>query len=131
MKVYENNFMIVNHLEDEKTLELVWTAETKNMNATDFQASLYVYAGFAVEYGTTQLLVHIKDFGFPSAMGEELTLWRDQQIFPKYNQAGTEKFAFLGPQEMLPVQDPPQSPLADFKTRFFSSREEVGNWFGQ
>ena len=129
MKIYQNNFMIINHLQDENTLELIWTAETKNMVAADFKASLYVYAGFAVEYNTAKLLVHITDFGYPDAMGEELTVWRDQQIFPKYNQAGIQRFAFLGPKEALPPQDPPQSPLANFQTRFFSEREQITSWF--
>ena len=129
MKLYQNQFMILNHLEDEQTLELIWTAETKNMVDADFKASLYIYAGFAIEYSTTRLLVQIADFGFPDAMGEELTYWRDQQIFPKYNQAGTQKFAFLGPKEMLPPQDPPQSPSANFQTRFFSNRDGITSWF--
>ena len=131
MKVYQNDFMIVNHLDKEKTLELIWTAETKNMVNADFKASLYIYAGFAIEFRTAQLLVHIQDFGFPDAMGEELTTWRDQQIFPKYNQAGIKKFAFLGPKEILPPTDPPQSPFANFQTRFFPSLEDVTDWFGE
>ncbi len=129
MKVFENEYMTINMVDNEQTLELDWKQQTSQMQAADFKAALYIYAGFSIEFMTPQLLVLIHLFGFQEAMSQELTEWRDQQIFPKYNQAGVQKMAFLGNKEQLPPQDPPQSALANFPTRFFSDKNDVAVWF--
>ncbi|MDN5212057.1 hypothetical protein QQ020_08340 [Fulvivirgaceae bacterium BMA12] len=129
MKIYENEFMIINLINQDQTLELLWKPKTASMTTSDFKAALYVYACFAIEYHTPRLLVHIHEFGFRDAMSDALTEWRNQHIFPKYNGAGVIKFAFLGHKEQLPPQDPPQTDLANFQTRFFSDRLELENWF--
>ncbi|MDN5199812.1 hypothetical protein QQ008_00520 [Fulvivirgaceae bacterium BMA10] len=129
MKVYESEFMIINHLPESQTLELIWKEETGNMVDWDFKATLYVYAGFAIEYQVHNLLVHIHHFRFGGAMSDELTTWRDKEVFPKYNEAGVLKFAFWGDASQLPPQDPPKSPVANFDTRFFSERADVDAWF--
>ena len=128
MSIYENEFMIIDLIHDGNTLDLQWKIATEEMKTADFKAALYTYAGFAIEYRTPGLLVRIHDFRFNEAMSEEMTRWRDQQIFPKYNGAGVVKFAFLGSKEQLPPQDPPQSALANFQTRFFADLNTAATW---
>lgn len=129
MEVYNNEYLTLTlRGNNKKTLELGWKPSTKNMTATDFKAGIYLFACLAMEHDVDNLLVLIYDFGYEGAMSEELTAWRDKNIFPKYNQAGVKKFAFLGNQDQIPPQDPPQSPHADFPTRFFANKKDMMQW---
>lgn len=129
--IYENDYMRLDHVEEHKVLELIWKPATESMSDSDFKAALYLFACWAIEYKVNYLLVRIHDFQFANAMSEELTEWRDRQIFPRYNKAGVLKFAFLGNADQLPPSDPPQSPHANFPTRFFSEMETLKEWFMQ
>jgi len=129
MKVYENQFMALIYVEDPGILELNWKSATETMTPEDFKASLYVYGGFAIEKKVPCLMVDIHEFQFGGAMSEELTIWRDKQIFPKYNEAGVKRFAFWGDSAQLPPQDPPQSPYANFTTRFFFDKDTLNSSF--
>ena len=94
MKVYENEFMAVNHLSDVQTLELDWKPATSQMKDFDFKGCLYVYACFAIECDVRNLLILIQNFAFGGAMSDELTDWRNNHIFPKYNEAVVKKWLF-------------------------------------
>ncbi len=128
MKIYENEFMVNNLIDDGNTLELDWKSGTANMKAADFKACLYIYAGFSIEHKTRNLLILIHQFQFGGAMSDDLTEWRNNNIFPKYNEAGAKKMAFLGNAEHLPPADPPRHALANFDTRFFSDKAEMEAW---
>ncbi len=128
MKIYENDHFVFTLSDDRNDLELLWKADTAGMSAADFKASLYLYACFATEHKVTNLVVDIHQFNFEGAMSDELTEWRNEQIFPKYSAAGVKKMAFVGEAEQLPPADPPRHPNANFDTRFFSNTDEMNGW---
>src|SRR5919106_1623976 len=70
---------------------------------------------------------------FLHAIGQGVREWRDREIIPRYNAAGTSKFAFLVPEGFPDAMETGGQPMTDgpatFPTAWFIDRRHVLDWF--
>jgi len=130
-ELYRDEFGTITFHSEENVLELEWFEGSANMTDDDFMRSMQRYAGLAQERRTPNMLVDVTRFRH--SPGDEVGLWRDQQIIPRYNAAGVRKFAFLVPHGTPGTVElgnqPEREPPGNFPTGYFSDRERIEDWF--
>ena len=111
-----NAWGIVNHHQQHGILELRWLASTADMADDVCKATLELFADQAERAGAPLLLIDATDFGH--RFGEGVMAWRDQQIIPRYNAAGTRKFAFHVPEGFPDAMEAGGQPVIDGPATF-------------
>ena len=129
MTLYQGEFSTISYDGESGILTLVWSENTANMKAEDFQAVSSAFAEQAEKHNAQKLLVEVTNFRFPAAMGPELTAWRAETIVPKYHKAGVKRFAFVHGKDF---KEPPTSgqPIEgeNFITRHLGDEAEARAW---
>jgi hypothetical protein len=108
-------------------VELRWHDATAGMSAGQFQDWLAVFAGQLEQLHRSRVLVDATRFTMDHAkMNDE---WRDAHIVPRYNGAGVRRFAFLYP-DGVPLIGQPPGPMgpATFPTGYFGRRQAALDW---
>jgi hypothetical protein len=130
---HRDEFGVILHHEDEELLELRWLEASERMTDEDFMRSMERYAVLAQELRTPLMLVDVTDF--KHSPGEEVAAWRDDNIIPRYNDAGVTKFAFLvpagAPGTVESGSRPTPEPPGRFPTGYFTTRQRVLDWFAE
>lgn len=132
--IYEDAFQRISFDEGRSLLTLTWLERSHSMNYPQFQGSLFIFAGFALDTHPRAALIETRQFGASTAVPdmEAMTKWRDANIIPVYNRAGIKKFAFAhGPGSEVPPNDGAQPPGYEFPTRHFTSEEDALAWLGE
>ncbi len=125
--LFENSLYRFILLEEKLPILLFeWTDKNKEMNYEDFQESCHNYAGFAWQYQTKQLLVDTCNFQFQ--LPEDFTVWREEQLNPRYYRLGVQKFAYITKPEFLPLMKDIPAENGTFETRNFASTPEAIHW---
>ena len=125
--VYEDRFGEVIDHADDGYLEIRWYDGTEAMSATDFQNWVAAFAGEVEQRRRPAILVDLTRF----LMGQDDMddRWWYEQIVPRYNSAGVEKFAFLARDGMRAISSPPaRAKGAAFPTGYFARRQEALSW---
>jgi len=125
--VYEDRFGEVIDHADNSYLEIRWYDTTEDMSADDFRSWVAAFAGEAERRRRPGILVDVTRFLMDqSDMDDD---WWYEQIVPRYNAAGVEKFAFLALDGMPAIGSPPAAAKgANFPTGYFARRQEALNW---
>lgn len=130
-EVAENAWGVIIHHEGEGVLELRWLATTADMTDEDFKTTLQLFANQGERAQAPFLLIDATEFGH--RFGEGVMDWRDRHIIPRYNAAGTKKFAFHVPEGSTDVMEAGVQPLiegpATFPTARFADRQHALDWF--
>lgn len=128
MKILFQNSLYSFHLLDEKTptIRFDWTDKTKEMTYEDFQSACNNYAGFAWQYQAKHLLVDTRNFHFQ--LPKDFTIWREEQLNPRYYQLGLLKFAYITKPEFLQFMKYIPAENGKFETRNFTSTEIALCW---
>lgn len=131
MKTLFENSLYSFHLLNEKSPILLfeWTDKTKQMTYEDFQVACHNYAGFAWQYQTKYLLVDTCNFDFQ--LPTEYTIWREEELNPRYYQLGVLKFAYLTKAEFIEYMKDIPSENGKFETRNFVTKKEALDWLNQ
>lgn len=127
--VYEDRFGEVIDHADDGYLEIRWYDATEDMSADDFRSWVAAFAGEVERRRRPGILVDVTRFLMDqSDMDGD---WWYEQIVPRYNGAGVEKFAFLARDEMSAIGSPPAAARgANFPTGYFARRQEALDWLG-
>jgi hypothetical protein len=117
---------VIDHADD-GYLEIRWYDATDAMSAADFQTWVAAFAGEVEQRRRPGILVDLTRFRMhQETMDGD---WWYQQIVPRYNAAGVEKFAFLALDGMPAIGSPPaQAKGASFPTAYFAHRQEALDW---
>jgi hypothetical protein len=97
------------------------------MTEPEFQHFLEQFAACIEECGLEGGLIDALQFRMDTS---QLSAgWRDQNIIPRYNQAGMKKFAFIMPEGMpaIGTEPTPEGP-ASFPTGYFDKRTAALAW---
>jgi len=112
---------------DDNCVEIRWFDTTRDMDAEDFNQFLSAFATTVEASGRRGGLVDAIQFMMD--MAKMSVGWRDKNIIPRYNAAGMKKFAFIMPQGMPAIGNPPAAEgPADFPTAYFATRADALNW---
>ena len=112
---------------DDGCVEIRWFDTTADMSGDDFNDFLSTYAGCIETAARSGGLVDAVQFKMDFA--KMSTGWRDENIVPRYNNAGVRKFAFIVPAGAPPTQNSPAAEgPANFPTGYFGSRAESLDW---
>jgi hypothetical protein len=126
-QVYEDRFGAVLDHTDAGYLEIRWYDTTEAMLAGEFQDWLAGFAGEVERRRPACILVDNTSFLMDPANsnGE----WRDENIVPRYNAGGVQKFAFHMPDGMPSIGSPPavEGP-ATYSTAYFARRQAALDW---
>jgi|SRR5215831_11256166 len=125
--VYEDRFgEVIDHAAG-GYLEIRWYDATEAMSAADFQNWVAAFAGEVEQRHRPGILVDLTRFRMDQ---EDMDgNWWYEQIVPRYNKAGVEKFAFLALEGMPAIGTPPaQAKGAAFPTAYFARRQEALSW---
>jgi hypothetical protein len=108
-------------------LEIRWYDSTEDLDGEGFNRFLAVFADLVVDKRRPRVLVDSTTFKMdPAKMDLE---WRNDNIIPKYNEGGVERFAFHVPAGMPAIGSPPAPDgPAEFPTGWFASRREAIAW---
>jgi len=125
-KVFECRFY--NFLLDKQNHVLIfdWNEETENMTDDDFKEALSNYAGFSFELDGPGLLVDVRKF--KHSLGQEAMQWRNTDCLPRYMVAGSNKMAYVAPEQALSQRPEGDVKIGAFTDRFFGSIEEAKAW---
>lgn len=124
--VYENEWGGILHRPG-LYAEIRWYDTTANMTGADFETFLSEFAGVVERYRCSGALIDATSFKMnPANMN---SAWRDENIIPRYNAAGINKFAFIMPEGMPAIGAPPAAEgPADFPTAYFGNRNDALTW---
>jgi hypothetical protein len=108
------------------SLELKWLPSTASASDADVKTTMEAFADESLNRRPHTLVVDTTEFRH--AWGEGIMAWRDEQIIPRYNEAGVAKFAFIanprypGPTVEAGAVPAPEGP-ATFPTGWFKTHE--------
>jgi hypothetical protein len=125
--VYEDRFgEVIDHAND-GYLEIRWYDDTEAMSTTEFQNWVAAFAGEVEHRHRHGILVDLTRFRMhQDDMDGD---WWYQQIVPRYNAAGVQKFAFLALDGTHAIGSAPtRAKGAAFPTAYFARRHEALNW---
>jgi hypothetical protein len=127
--VYEDRFgELIDHAGD-GYLEIRWYDATEGMSADDFQSWVAAFAGEVERRRRPGILVDVTRFLMDQSHMDDR--WWYEQIVPRYNAAGVEKFAFLALDGMPAIGSPPAAAKgATFPTAYFARRQDALDWLG-
>jgi hypothetical protein len=126
---YEDRFGEVIDHADYGYLEIRWYDATEAMSVGDFQSWLAAFAGEVERRRRPGILVDVTRFLMDQSGMDDA--WWYEQIVPRYNGAGVEKFAFLAPDGTPAIGDPPAATgPANFSTGYFGRRQDALDWLG-
>jgi hypothetical protein len=99
------------------------------MSAGEFQSWVTAFAGEVERSRHPGILVDVTRFLMDQRDMHDG--WWYEQIVPRYNAAGVEKFAFLALDGMPAIGSPPAAARgANFPTAYFARRQDAVNWLG-
>jgi len=130
IEIARNEWGVVRHYEQVRTLELKWLSTTREMPDDGFRRTLELLAAEGARLRPPRMLIDATEFYHE--FGDGVMEWRDAQIIPRYNDAGVTKFAFLVPEGApgtvesggVPAVEGP----ATFPTGWFAIREKADEW---
>ena len=108
-------------------IEIRWFDSTDAMSGEEFQSWLERFVLELERLERHRVLVDTTQFRMnPAQMNTD---WRDQNIIPRYNAAGVERFAFHMPAGMpaIGAEPAPEGP-AVFPTAYFATRADALSW---
>ena len=125
--VYEDRFgEVIDHAAD-GYLEIRWYDATERMSTDEFQAWVTDFAGEVERRRHPAILVDVTRFLMDQSDMDDG--WWYEQIVPRYNAAGVEKFAFLAPDGAPGVGSPPAAAKgANFPAAYFARRQDALDW---
>jgi hypothetical protein len=125
--VYEDRFGAIIDRAASGYVELRWYDTTEEMSKAQFQDWL---TGFADEVERRRRPgVLVDGTRFLMDRGHMDNGWRDEQIIPRYNVGGVQRFAFHMPEGMPAVGAPPMAEgPATFPTGYFARRQHALDW---
>lgn len=108
-------------------IELRWYDGSSDLSGDTFNDWLMTFADECEKARRGRILVDAVQFQMPLEDMDEA--WRQRYIIPRYDAAGTRRFAFLVWKEWPAVGDPPapEGP-AEFPTAYFASRATALAW---
>jgi hypothetical protein len=126
-QVYDDRWGAVLDHADAGYIEIRWYDATEDMSADDFNGWLAEFAGHVERARRPGVIVDTTRFLMDRAnMDDE---WRDANIIPRYNGAGVQRFAFLVPDGMPAVGQPPVAMgPSSFPTAYFARRQDALDW---
>ncbi|MGI9607867.1 MAG: hypothetical protein ACR2P0_17195 [Acidimicrobiales bacterium] len=125
--VYEDEFGEVIDRPDLDLIEIRWFDTTTALDAPTFHTWLTHFADAVEQAGRRRVLTDSTSFGMDMAHMDGD--WRDQNIIPRYNSAGVQKFAFHLPAGAPPIGAPPthEGP-SHYPTAYFGARSDALAW---
>ncbi|HRN86286.1 MAG TPA: hypothetical protein PKU78_04455 [Candidatus Dojkabacteria bacterium] len=123
MKKFSNKFKDV--ILEDKTLQLIWKSETKNMKDNDFQREALDFRSYVEEYKPEGILVDMRNFSFK--LTPEISSWRDQNIVTIYNQIRLKRFAFVV-NDVSNYTDQGVNDVNTFETKYFDDFDVALKW---
>lgn len=126
-QVYEDRWGEIFDRKSADLVEVRWFDSTADMSGSQFQEWLTKFAESVERCGRSRVLIDSTNFRMnPAKMDGE---WRDANIIPRYNAAGVARFAFLMPEGMPMIGEPPApEPPGRFPTGYFGRRQDALEW---
>ncbi len=124
--LYEDQYGEIIDRPDAGVLEIRWFDGTSQLSSEAFNLWLDRFAEFVEKSKRSRLLVD--STGFNMDMSKMDGAWRDQNIIPRYNAVGGEKFAFLMPSGMPAIGSESVESPGIFPTAYFGRREDALDW---
>jgi len=126
MKIFETPLYIFELIEDNKILKFQWKDETKNMNYLNFKEACMIYAGLAIEYKVSLLLIDTVRFHFQ--LPENYMEWKNEDLNPRYAKIPVIKHAFLMNEESFEQFGNQEFEESTYINKFFYEKEKAINW---
>ena len=125
--LYSNRWGDILERSGDNCVEIRWHDASSEMTEPDFQHFLEEYAECVEECGLPGGLIDTLQFKMDTS--KLSPGWRDENIIPRYNEAGMKKFAFIMPEGMPAVgaEPMPEGP-ATFPTGYFDKRADALAW---
>lgn len=126
-EVHDDKFLQILWDEHSRIIGIKWKQATSSMTDDNFKDELGLFAAHVEQQKAPLILVDV--CGFRHKMGPAVQEWRVNNISPRYNAAGVQRFAFLLPAgSKIPPTMNQASPGEKFVTRAFTDLESAVNW---
>lgn len=115
-------------------LELKWFPTSSSMSDVDWMTGLMMLASEAEAAGCASILIDATEFQHTFQDRDGAMAWRDDNVIPRYNSAGVQRFAFIMPDGFPgPTAESGSEPkidgrTADFPTQWFLNRANALTW---
>lgn len=112
---------------DAGLIEIRWFDATETMSRDQFNAWLDNFAGLVEQARRPGILVDAT--AFRMSMENMDGKYRDDNIIPRYNAAGVQRFAFLMPEGMPAIGAPPAAEgPSEYLAAYFGRRARATAW---
>ena len=132
-ELVRNEWGVILRHADGGPLELRWLPTTASMTDGGFMATLCLFVHEAERIRPRTLLIDATEFHHE--FGPGVMEWRDENIIPRYGEAGVKKFAFIVspgfPGTVEAGAQPAVEGSATFPTGWFSTRERAYQWLAE
>lgn len=129
-EVARNDWGVLVHHPQLRTLELRWLPSTRDMTDQGFKDSLQLLASEGERLRSMYMFIDATQFFHQ--LGEGVLDWRDEHVIPRYSAAGVMRFAFLVPEGAPNTVESGATPRvegrATFPTGWFTTREKAYAW---
>src|SRR5712691_93071 len=95
-EVARNDWGVIVHHRQWRTLELRWLPSTRDMADEGFTETIQLLASEGERLRPTYMFIDATQF--VHQLGEGVLDWRDEHVIPRYSAAGVTRFAFLVPE---------------------------------
>lgn len=130
MKNYTSTFQDIHIDESLKLLQKKWTGATADMSEETFKSEVEKIAQLAEQYHIEKF--HDDTTNFYFVIMPRLQTWVNEQIFPRFINAGLRKYAIVVSEEMIAQLSIEQTMEEDntnnFQVCYFDSAEKAKKW---
>lgn len=130
MKKYESTFLTINYDSEHALLEFLWHPSSKDLDNATLKEEFLAEVELCNTYKPKKLLINTKSFNY--AITPELQEWTDENIFPKYLEAGVTKIAIVVSQDFISSisveQTMGEEKGKSFDTQYFDNDTSAKEW---
>lgn len=128
-----NYISVFQQIQVDESLKLIrkkWFAETANMSQANFQTEVDIVATLAEKYRIEKFHDDTSNFNF--IIVPRLQEWVNEQIFPRFIQAGLRKYALIVSEEIIAQlsieQTMDEESTSSFQVKYFEDTEKAFIW---
>jgi len=130
VRLKENHYISIYNFPEKSILELVWKPTSADIAEEEYKRLVSHWADTVENFHPKSILVDTREHYV--AIVPELQLWFVEEIFPKYEASGMEKFAFIMSPDFFSQlsieQTMEEAPNVSFITKYFPNYEEAFTW---
>jgi hypothetical protein len=131
MQIYQSRFLQVDYNKENRSVVVVWSAETQEMDEVQFRQELIHSRDAIIEFSANQILIDSSQFFF--SIAPEMQEWINKYVHSKIAEVGIAQVAHVVSPDIF-AQLSIEQTMAEgnagelFETAYFDTQAEAQKW---